>query len=234
MRTEPTLQLVGTELVATTLLTTAPDPQRGVQWEPDGKQVAELARSLAQDNRTLTVLYDDEPYNTDDPALETVLWMQAEPGGNPYQWRWFVYLNYLARLDIVPEFVWLVDATDVVRLRTPQPAHHALYVGSEPHTLASEWLRDNHGNHRTRHFLDNCDPTAPLYNPGIVGGDYFTVLAFLGDMASCYPRPGDLTDMGMFNDIIHTHWHDKIITGERVHTTFKAYADNGYAWWQHK
>ena len=28
MRTEPTLQLVGTELVATTLLTAAPDPQR--------------------------------------------------------------------------------------------------------------------------------------------------------------------------------------------------------------
>src|SRR5690606_25508751 len=68
--------------------------------------------------------------------------------------------------------VWAVDATDVTMNHDPFPEMEPgkLYCGWEPDTLRNEWIIKNHPDAAIQKFLTE-NPTLPLLNAGVVGGD---------------------------------------------------------------
>jgi len=209
--------------VVTTLLCATEDPQRRSNWPPIGTVLDPLIASV-QDADTV-VLHDTplDPPPTRPAHLELVA-----AGGNPYHHRWTVIAAWLA--DTHPAgWVWCVDGSDVEMLHAPWPHMEpgVIYAGSEPCTWSNPWLVGCHPSIRP----DAGDQ--PLLNAGILGGDAATVAGFVAslvdDLAGC---PDDRTDMAAFN---RTAVGFEVVTGERVHTEFRANEhDHRTAWWRHK
>lgn len=213
-------------ICVTNYLTSAVDPQRGKKWLPDPSAVDELAESLPCD---LVVLSDEVP-----PQRKgNVEWVKVKPYPQPYFARWFNTYAWV-RDNPTDQFVWSLDATDVVMLRQPEPEPGVLYIGANRSTLGTNsWLKAHHRHpkslqavrdHRLRTFV----------NTGVLGGDHATMVEFLEDLASELPREGDLTEMGAVEDVCWNRWAKRMEFGPHVHTIFKAYEDNGTAWWKHK
>lgn len=245
-------------IVLTTLLTSTPDPQRGSTWECDPDLVEMLAASIeanATSPTMLVVLYEGEPTRFV-PHNGKVFWEQARfPNGrhvNPYFARWQAYasciwgwdhVDFLHGFDRSPVWdgeVWCVDATDVELLRqphsTPSPTAErpVIFAGSEAGTLSSgpgsAWLEDNHPS--VRGFA-TAFPDRPLYNAGILGGDFRQVERVARSLVRL-ANDADLTDMAAFNLVMHT-WPIEPITGDPVHTVFRAEErEHPTAWWRHK
>ena len=206
--------------VVTTLLCSAPDPQRGERWQSDGTLLDTLAGSIT--GADLTVLADSIVY----PLPHCRELRHVPAGANPYHHRWTVLADWLATCEA--EWVWCVDATDVEMLHEPwghmEPG--VIYCGSEPSTeVAEEWLAENHPS--------AGGVVGPLLNAGILGGDVVTVRAFVSELVAELAACGDdLTDMAAFNRCAVGF---ELVTGEQVHTSFRAEErDHPTAWWRHK
>lgn len=219
--------------VVTALLTRTADPQRGIKWDPDPTSYLPLV-TTARHHGSRVVILHDEPLTHSTPA-ETVL--VGDAGGNVYERKWRHALAWLAGCDDDEAFV--TDGTDVTMLRSPwgrlEPG--TIYLGSEAGTLANRWMLRHHPHPEIQSLL-RSNPRGTLYNCGLVGGKRADVLAFVETVVATYDRlhetgdPG--LDMGVVNLVAHTLWPRQIVTGAGVHTTFKAYADNGRAWFAHK
>lgn len=207
-------------VVLTCLFTGSPDPQRGLRLPADVKMVAPLLESLS--NCEAVVFHDE--LDTDDPRF-----YREELRLNVYFQRWACAIDWLCQ-NPDAEWVWCVDGTDVVMLHEPwaEMKSDTLYAGSEPQTVGFYWLADNHPSVREWAY-EHRDEV--LLNAGLVGGDRATMLKFL--LAMMIDRaPDDLTDMGVFNKVARSF---AVITGEGVHTRFRAYDhDHQFAWWAHK
>ena len=209
--------------VVTTLLCSAPDPQRGVHWQPDGRLLDTLAGSITCAD--LTVLHDT-PLRSPVPVAN----YRGVPGGaNPYHHRWAVIADWLATCDA--EWVWCVDATDVEMLREPwghmEPG--VIYCGSEDATWSLPWMVDLHPSIRA------VAADQPLMNAGLLGGGLSTVRAFCAVMLSELAlSPDDVTDMAAFNRALGLGcW--PVVTGPQVHTRFRhEQRDHPTAWFRHK
>lgn len=220
--------------VLTHLLTTTIDPQRGTKWPPDPTPFLPLV-TTAQHHGAEVVILHDEPLIAPTPAHTEIVGTWSE---DVYWRRWHHTLAWLMNHPEA-DTVFAVDGSDVTMLRRPwaeiEPGF--IYVGSETAPLANRWMLKGHPHPALQSFMrDHARGT--LYNAGIVGGARQAVLEFVTDMLDVY---GELTksgnvgsDMGLLNLVAHTRWTGKVITGPRVHTTFKTYADNGVAWWMHK
>lgn len=209
--------------VVTTLLCATEDPQRRACWPPIGTVLDPLIASVH--GATTVVLHDTplDPPPTHPAHLELVA-----AGGNPYHHRWAAIAGWLD--DVRPTgWVWCVDGSDVEMLHEPWTHMETgvLYAGSEPCTWSNPWLVGCHPSIRP----DAGDQ--PLLNAGLLGGDAATVAEFVaavvGDLAGCGE---DRTDMAAFNRCA-SRFH--VVTGERVHTEFRANDhDHPTAWWRHK
>lgn len=210
--------------VVTTLLCSAPDPQRGVHWQPDGRLLDTLAGSITCAD--LTVLHDT-PLRSPVPVAN----YRAVPGGaNPYHRRWTVIADWLATCDA--EWVWCVDATDVEMLREPwghmEPG--VIYCGSEEgETWSNPWMVEHHPSIR------DVAADQPLMNAGLLGGGLSTVRAFCAVMLSELAlSPDDVTDMAAFNRMLAVAL-SPVVTGPQVHTRFRhEQRDHPTAWFRHK
>lgn len=212
-------------VVLTSLLTAAPDPQRGVKWKPDPSVVDGLLDSVTGADCFVFVDEIDPP----DERYITVA-----PGRNPYTHRWYLVRDWLtAHPDA--GFVWAVDGTDVVMLREPwdDMAPGVLYVGSELRPVGNGWMIEYHP--WTHGFIREFK-NHRLLNSGIAGGDRDTLLEFTTALCARLDQTrGDLFDMGAFNQIAWTRFAARMVTGERVHTAFKYDEQaNTFAWWKHK
>lgn len=220
--------------VYTTLLTSMPDPQRGIRWPCDPAIVERLARSVERLGHTLVVLHDEEPIS--EPALGE--WVRVEmQHPNVYFARWFAYRDAIAaRAD--PAFghaAWCVDGSDVelVAGGADFDTHRAdgdVFVGSETHLVGTPWLRELHPS--VRGWID-ANPKRLLLNAGIVGASERVLLWFCDQMRRS-ANTIDTTDMGVFNRIA---WDQvrRVRTGPPVHTVYKAEdVDNTVCWWRHK
>lgn len=214
------------DVVATVLLTSQPDPQRGSYLPSNINVVRTLMDSVHRHGHRLVVLHDCLGRNDADHP-------KVQPGGNPLFYRWSIFADWIN--DTKPDRVWLVDGTDVEMLHDPFPHMQpgALYIGSEPHTLAIEWLA---GNHPSIARFAGTFPYLQLHNCGIVGGYREVVSEFLIDfnMVIDAASSTDLSEMGAFNLVTHTQWAGHVVTGWPVHTEYKAFEHNGTAWWRHK
>ena len=210
--------------VLTTLLTSKPDPQRGVKWKPDPSLLDGLLGSVVGAE---PVVFVDE--------IDDDRFIKVPSGGNPYTYRWRLVRDWLtAHPDA--GFVWAVDGTDVVMLREPWPEMHpgVLYVGSELTPVGNEWLVHHHP--ATHGFIREFK-NHRLLNSGIAGGDRDTLLEFTTVLCARLDEIGnrDLFDMGAFNQTAWMRFAGRMVTGERVHTVFKLdEQDNTFAWWKHK
>lgn len=232
------------DTVVTTLLTASQDPQRGYTWKPDPECLRTLVESL--DGHPLTVLHDEIP-DSQVPDWQGVTFVRVPTGINPYFQRWYSIYRWLRNTSNV-DHVWCVDGTDVTLLRPPW--HHmradTVYVGSEPMTVGTRWLRDHHRAEIVQRTIrENTDSV--LMNAGLVGASRPLLLEFIHDMLALYEDNARLRflgketsslgvgDMGALQVLCYgPRWRSRVTYGDHVNTTFKSFKDNGVAWWMHK
>lgn len=231
-----------TDAVITTLLTRVPDPQRNFQrWEPRVEIVSALAQSLGDD--TLVVLHDEPLVGTLLRAVQPVRVTTSDV--NPYFQRWFSVAEYLK--DAPWERVWCVDGSDVTMLRKPwadmEPSR--LYVGSEPDEVGVGWMRAHHRSRAMAKWIHQ-NSSKRVLNAGVIGGSRQDVQRFAQNIRDLWDENRRLQsirleceslgvgDMAAFNYVAYMLWEEQITWGPQVTTDFKAYQDNGQAWFQHK
>lgn len=225
----------------TFLLTAAVDPQRGTKMKPSASLLEAWSASVTGADRiVLADELSEAPKGADIVRVEGL-------DSNPYFLRWMHIYQWLRDNKDVG-LAWCTDGTDVVMLREPwgDMDPDKLYVGSEPKTLADEWIIKNHDAPHLREFV-KANAAKPMLNAGLIGGTRETVMKFAHDIVSdthwlgarrfwkAVPHGREIGDMATFNYVAYTKWADRIVTGPQVHTVFRS---NGtgkeYAWWQHK
>lgn len=228
-------------VVLTSMLTEAADPQRGSRLQATPDMLAAWAKSVKGGKAVILADHLDAA-----PAGAAIA--KVKPSNqNPYFLRWLHIYQWL-REHPETEWVWATDGTDVEMLAEPwehmEPGR--LYLGSEHKTLADQWMLSNHPASHLQAFLKKNGHRLML-NAGLVGGDRATVMAFAHDMVKDWhwlaarrfwnvERAGvEIGDMAAFNFVAYSKWADKIETGPRINTVFKAEGvGREYAWWKHK
>ena len=228
-------------VVLTSMLTEAVDPQRGTRLQATPDMLAAWAKSIKGGKAVILADHlDTAPEGADIAAVEP-------SNQNPYFLRWLHIYGWLRDHREV-EWVWATDGTDVEMLAEPwgymEPGR--LYLGSEHKTLADQWMISNHPASHLQAFLKENGHHLML-NAGLVGGDRQTVMSFAHDMVKDWhslasrrfwnmERAGtEVGDMATFNFVAYSKWADKIETGPRVNTVFKGEGvGKEYAFWRHK
>lgn len=215
----------------TAQITTLLDTQRGIKWEfyPDaGKDLFDsLNGSCIIKNFTDHLWYEHRHSGNSD-------WHYAKPQhDNPYFAVWFIYRDYLRNID--PHcMVWITDLTDVKMLRDPFPhmKRNTLYVGDEAgQNTGNLWLRRHHPHAK---FYRLFKARLPLLNAGLLGGTVGIVLEFCERICELAGLENQHTEMAAFNQVAYEFFKNRMYHGPQVNTIFKAWADNGQAWFQHK
>lgn len=227
-------------ILITTYFTGVPDPQRNSKWQPKPEDLQPLISSLK--GQKLVVLHDC----LDIPDTVNVKYVRVETSINPYFQRWVSYQAYMKANIQTIDKVFCIDATDIEMLKNPfsQVIDGALYTGDELEVVGCQWLVQHHKHPDLQRFFQEYKDYQ-LVNAGVMGGDVHTVLAFIKDMVDFYfnaesdafhlKRVGaGETDMGAFNFIAYTRYHDKLKHGMFVNTEFKANKANNVSWFKHK
>ncbi len=209
-------------IVLASWLTTQTDAQRGKKQKPDTTILKPLADSVKGE----LALFHDEPLQGTLNA--TAIQVPTLPI-SPYVRRWQLMYQYL--LKHPAEEVWLVDATDVVRLHEPQIEPGKLYVGWESNLTSCNWMKKNFTDARYTPLYTN---PRQLLNCGVIGGDLETVKFFLRRMLDELTDTGDTLEMGAFNLVCYRDFLNRLVTGTQVTTLFKAEQKEGESWWKHK
>lgn len=227
-------------LVLTTLLTSHPDPQRGIRMKADASLLSSWAGSVR--GADAVVLADELKQAPTGAQLVGV----PDVVMNVYFRRWLHIWHFLRDH---PEYthVWCTDGTDVEMLHQPwqmmEPGR--VYVGSEPTLYADEWARKSHPEKQYQEFIAAHGHEVML-NAGLLGGSREDVMAFAHGILRLYYRiesyrfwkmehnaaaVGDMLAFG----IVAKSFGDRVVSGPQVHTVFKS---NGIgkelAWWRHK
>lgn len=228
------------DVVITSLLTSQPDPQRGVAMKPDAAMLSDWASSIR--GADAVVLADeliDAPSGAD---LVTVPPVQM----SPYFARWLHIYQYI-RAHPEYRFVWCTDGTDVQMLQEPWSSMESgkVYVGSEPKTYADPWMEQNHHGQVYAQFFE-LHRNSLLLNAGLLGGIREDVMDFAHRMIRLHYQSESqrfwdkgktqqtLVDMGAFG-IVAKSFGNRIVTGPKVHTVFKTGGiGKEFAWFQHK
>lgn len=237
-------------IVITNFLTASNDPQReNSRWSPHISLLEPLYQSLEKFSVDLVVLHDTEWEDPNKPFLELIR-VDPLPQWNPYFARWLNISRYLEDQGSDTNFVWCVDATDVIALRHPfhsilgLPLQGVIFVGSEPWKMDQEtsgptpdgfktWMRTHHPSVGDE-FYDEFGQYTML-NAGLLGGHWSHVQSVAALMFQKGRVNQDLTDMGVFNHVIYEVWEGLVQTGPLVHTPYKSDVKRpGKAIWKHK
>lgn len=226
-------------VVMTSLLTKEVDPMRGRKWDADPSILETWAASI---KGALPVVIADELRTVPKGSMLadiSDLGDLTTPSGGPYFNRWVYFLRWLYDNQHILDWVWLTDGSDVTMLREPwgQMEEGVLYLGSEVMLVGCDWMQNvNHHPTPIEQMFVDSHRDSKLLNAGLVGGHVTTVMTFLTSLLVQWAEAGfpAKSDMAIFNLTAYCDAPGRVITGEQVHTTFWANADNGTAWWQHK
>ncbi|WP_455424916.1 glycosyltransferase family 2 protein [Dryocola sp. LX212] len=227
-------------VVITSLLTSQPDPQRGVKMNADPALLSVWASSIRGAD---AVVLADEVVRPPDGALLVIV---PPVETSVYFARWLHIYQYLREHKEI-RFVWCTDGTDVEMLREPweemQPG--IIYVGSEPKTYDDVWMKQSHHGQVYSAFLSE-NRNSTMLNAGLLGGSREDVMEFAHRILRLYYRieshrfwgteksPQTKVDMAAFG-IVAKSFGDRIVTGPKIHTVFKTEGiGKKYAWWRHK
>jgi hypothetical protein len=227
-------------VVITTLLTSQPDPQRGVRLKPDQTLIAKWSSSIKGGDAV--ILADEFEYS---PAEQLTVRVPTVVM-NVYFRRWLHIWQYL-RDNPQFRFVWCTDGTDVEMLREPwgEMDDGKVYVGSEPKTYADTWAKEKHPERIYQDFL-NRHRNDVMLNAGLLGGRREDVMAFAHAIVRLFYRiesyrfwkmekaAAAIGDMIAFG-IVAKSFGDRVVTGPLVHTVFRTDGTGKeHAWWKHK
>ncbi len=170
---------------------------------------------------------------------------------NPNVYRYLVYRDFLRTQAGRIDSVFVTDISDVVAVMNPfiQPLFMAnpasLFCGDEPKLLANDWMH-NHATHLRSRISDYADyeadnATKPLLNCGIIGGSMTVMQEFIGKLGVIHEQYNHdnqtayTGDMGAFNYLIRTHFHNRLFHGPPINAEFKAHQDTRTdCWFRHK
>lgn len=208
------------------------DPQRGHRWQWENDNPLKLIASAERHSIPLTIFSD---------AKIPVNYTYTPCNGYPSAWRWFVYREWLKLNQ--PEYVFMVDSTDVEIITPPKIKANILYVGDEPATFQRQavqrWFNPQVENSPT--FIKDFYKQAikenyQVLNAGIVGGDYNTVMVFLNQMCTNLEHTfgvEGVRDMPALNYTVRncgpTFEH-----GYPINSVFRAHKAKEGVWFKHK
>lgn len=201
------------------------DPQRDQPWMVNLEEIEKLKNSVESFGVEFVLIHNcfDLPN-------------RVEISESPYFARWFEEWKYLREHPEVGN-VFLVDSTDVEMKRNPFPEmkQGLLYVGDETAAkLGCKWMITRHREVSVNSFLRENSPKT-LFNCGVVGGGRKDVMAVCRDVfAYHFNRPGDETEMGIFNVLMHTKYLRQLEYGRHVTSEFKKYENSTRAYFRHK
>jgi glycosyltransferase involved in cell wall biosynthesis len=216
-------------LVLTCYFTTLIDPQRGTKWDFNPNALNDLKHSIPN-NTDFRALVDTKAIRMGG-VLEVYSLPKHE---NPYMAKWIAFRDYIVAH---PEYdnIALLDGTDTEILNNPFPHidREKLYCGDEPGTLNNQWLRNHHPQYIE--FL-NKNMRTPILNAGVIIGHRMLLLEFLDKIIERIPLDHSMTDMTLYNYTLRTHFNDKIVSGRKVTTVFKAFdkVNRLGSWIKHK
>lgn len=201
------------------------DPQRDTTWKPDLTAIEKLKQSVESQGIEFVLIHNC--FNLPN---------KVDIATTPYFERWLKEWQYLRdRRDINNVFV--VDATDVDMVNNPFPHIEPgkLYIGDEPgNTLNNQWMLTKHLEPSVNRWLRD-NGSLPLLNCGVVGGNRKLVMDLCREVYLYhFNKPQDLTEMGIFNKLVHTKYADVIEYGRHVTSLFKKYEVKTDAWFRHK
>ncbi|MET4083808.1 hypothetical protein ABIB40_003780 [Pedobacter sp. UYP30] len=172
------------------------------------------------------------------------------PQYNPNVFRYFVYSEFLKLHSPFIKNIFFTDVSDVTVLKNPfleelylnNPT--TIFCGDEPEVLENEWMQ-KHSEHLRKKIPDyatyeNDFKKATLLNCGIIGGNFSIIYPFIEELWGIHlqynatnntPYTGD---MGAFNYLLRTRYHNKMIHGSPVNTEFKSYKTDNLCWFKHK
>jgi hypothetical protein len=169
---------------------------------------------------------------------------------NPNVFRYFVYEAFLKSHGHLIQNIFFTDVSDVVVNKNPflekiyldHPTH--IFCGDENEILDNAWMQ-NHSSHLRSKISDYAlyetnFKNETLLNCGIMGGNMAVMHPFIGQLKAihqAYNFDNDTAytgDMGAFNYLARTRYHDKIMHGYPVNTEFKKYSTDFSCWFKHK
>ena len=237
------------DVLITTLLTSNPDPQRGLKWKASSEAIAPWLESVERGGWNGVVLAD-ELTQKDLQGYSAKVERVNPSKMNVYYQRWLHIYQYLRKHSEI-QWVWCTDGSDVEVLRDPFKGMVSgkLYVGTEQTLVDNHWMRNNHPSKILREAIHTYRGKQ-LLNAGVVGGDRWTVMDFAQQIVTVYNdiqstrlrfrfwtkdrSPEGIGDMAAFNKVAYDKYGGSLITGPEITTEFKKNEDNGTAKFKHK
>ena len=233
-------------LVLTSFFNTLVDPQRNTNWNSDIDRVMPLVNSVVNHNQSIRIHHD---CFTNVTQTDNILWSKFAPIGefSPAVQRWFYYLEYLTTLKEKPEFVFMVDSTDVLMLSDPftnmKPG--TVYTGDEAKkTIHDKWMKEKlkklPKSFRDEYWslMSTLPKNNPQMNAGVFGADVNLAIEFLERLCNYhkqYSRNEKTSfDMPVYNYTLVKHYRDKFQQGKPINTVFKGNEYDYSCWWKHK
>jgi hypothetical protein len=169
---------------------------------------------------------------------------------NPNVFRYFVYEAFLKSHGHLIKNIFFTDVSDVVVNKNPflekiyldHPTH--IFCGDENEILDNVWMQ-NHSSHLRSKISDYAlyemnFKNETLLNCGIMGGNMAVMHPFIEQLKAIHQaynfdnNTAYTGDMGAFNYLARTRYHDKIMHGYPVNTEFKKYSTDLSCWFKHK
>ncbi len=232
-------------VILTCYLTQRDDPQsvwdpRPKRWATDSDdKVKDWIQSIRRLNLDGIIFHDGlskefiERWEGASDRVNFIGPLQWTTEWGPDEERFMIYRNFMALHHRSLDIVLTTDISDVILLSNPfevMTDPTKIYIGSEPHlighSIVGDWMKAAFGK---AYYADR-----PTLNPGIIGGQVDTLLAFLDCLLAemdqaVKPAPLPI-DIAAFNRLIY---REKIpyVTGHPLHTRFKRYegAESGAA-----
>lgn len=234
------------KLVFASYFTGTQDPQRKKTWSDNPDNVDRLITSVVRRNQQIVIFHD---CFFEAPRINGCQWIDARDSMTGVYTasvlRWFRYLHYLNQLEQKPEYLFMVDSTDVEMLSDPFPhlKDNILYCGDEAKsTIGCSWLKKKSARFTAPDYNQVLGPfnDSTLLNAGIVGGHINICLEFLNLLTDYHIKYNAVTDasesmdMPAFNYTILKHFSSRIVHGDPVNTRFKSNQWDHTKWWKHK
>ena len=176
--------------------------------------------------------------------------VKYNPQFNPNVFRYFVYAEFLKQNAHLIKNIFFTDVSDVTILKNPfieelylnNPT--SIFCGDEPEVLDNEWMQ-KHGEHLRSKIPDYAAyetdfKNDTLLNCGVIGGNISIIRPFIEELWTIHRQNNSdndtlyTGDMGAFNYLVRTRYHQKLIHGSPVNTVFKSYTDDDLCWFKHK
>ena len=234
-------------VVLTSLLTSAKDPQRGTHWVADYKDLRKLHESVKTGE--LVLFHDAEVRGVPGSVKGKAVPVAPSSTGNPYFLRWVHAYRYLRDNPDI-DIAVCCDANDVAFLQDPfvfvdtLPSDR-LVVGDEHEVVDNKWIVSNHRWSKLDDFFDKYGDEQ-LLNMGFVAGRREVVMEFLHHVITEWEdyqfdlfnkRRGAglmIGDMAIGNMVLYSRFAGRVVHGPRVNTGFKRNETNSFSLIKHK